>query len=328
MPLFDMQIDQLKKYTGTNPLPKDFDRYWDEGLDSLSNIDTKIEFKKSTFETSFANCSDLYFTGTQNARIHAKLLQPKNKNINKSHPAVIIFHGYRGSSGDWSDDNKMAFVAQGFTVAALDCRGQGGTSQDVGNTIGNTEGGHIIRGLSENHPEKLLFRQIFLDTVLLTKIIMNLPNVDGNRIGDTGRSQGGGLSIACGSLVPQIKMIAPVLPFLSDYKRVWELDQIVNKSNAYFELHDYFRKFDPLHNSEKEIFEKLGYIDIHHLAPRIKGEVLMAISLLDTICPPSTQFAAYNKITSKKEVVVYPDYAHEGNLPGHSDRIFNFLSKL
>ena len=213
-------------------------------------------------------------------------------------------------------------------MAALDCRGQGGTSQDLGNTIGNTLRGHIIRGLSENDPKKLLFRQIFLDTALLTKIIMDLPNVDKNRIGVTGRSQGGGLSIACSSLIPEIKMIAPVLPFLSDYKRVWELDQAINNSNAYFELHDYFRKFDPLHGSEKKIFEKLGYIDIHHLAPRIKGEVLMAISLLDTVCPPSTQFAAYNKITSKKEVVVYPDYAHEGNLPGHSDRIFQFLSKL
>ena len=326
MPIFDMHIDQLKEYSGTNPKPKDFDNYWKENLNSLSKINTNIQIEKSNFETSFAICSNLYFTGTQNARIHAKLLQPKNPT--KSHPAIIIFHGYQGSSGDWVDDNKMAFVAQGFTVASLDCRGQGGDSQDFGNTIGNTIRGHIIRGLNEKDPNKLLFKQIFLDTVLLTKIVMNLPDVDENRIGITGVSQGGGLSIACASLVPEIKMVAPVLPFLSDYKRVWELDQAINPSNSYFELHDYFRRFDPLHHSEKEIFEKLGYIDIHHLAPRIKGEVLMAISLLDTVCPPSTQFAAFNKISSKKEVVVYPDYAHEGNLPGHSDRIFKFLSKL
>ena len=25
MPLFDMPIDQLRKYTGTNPIPEDFD---------------------------------------------------------------------------------------------------------------------------------------------------------------------------------------------------------------------------------------------------------------------------------------------------------------
>jgi cephalosporin-C deacetylase len=53
----------------------------------------------------------------------------------------------------------------------------------------------------------------------------------------------------------------------------------------------------------------------------------MFTGLMDMICPPSTQFAAYNKITSAKDVVIYPDYGHEG-LPGHADRIFNFFQGL
>ena len=48
---------------------------------------------------------------------------------------------------------------------------------------------------------------------------------------------------------------------------------------------------------------------------------------MDTVCPPSTQFAAYNKITSEKSLAVYPDYGHEA-LPGHPDSIFQFLSGL
>ena len=50
----------------------------------------------------------------------------------------------------------------------------------------------------------------------------------------------------------------------------------------------------------------------------------MFTGLMDTICPPSTQFAAYNKIRAKKSMVLYPDFAHEG-LPGAHDRIFNFM---
>ena len=53
----------------------------------------------------------------------------------------------------------------------------------------------------------------------------------------------------------------------------------------------------------------------------------MYIGLMDTICPPSTQYAAYNKITSKKQTVIYPDYGHEG-LPGESDQTFNFMLGL
>jgi cephalosporin-C deacetylase len=97
--------------------------------------------------------------------------------------------------------------------------------------------------------------------------------------------------------------------------------------HAYEELQQYFRRFDPTHAREKEIFTKLGYIDNQHLAPRIKAKILMATGLMDEICPPSTQFAAYNKIRSKKEMVIFPDYAHE-YLPDFGDRIFNFMMAM
>jgi len=48
---------------------------------------------------------------------------------------------------------------------------------------------------------------------------------------------------------------------------------------------------------------------------------------MDTICPPSSQFAAYNKIASKKKMDIYPDYVHE-HIKGANDRIFGFLSEL
>lgn len=174
----------------------------------------------------------------------------------------------------------------------------GGLSEDKGGVLGNTLQGHIIRGLDDPNPDNLLFRDIFLDTAMLARIIMDMPFVDRNRVGATGGSQGGGLTIACASLVPEIKRLAPVFPFLSDYKRVWEMDLA---KDAYVELQQYFRRFDPRHLRKEETFTKLGYIDIQHLADRIKGEVLMATGLMDTICPPSTQFAVYNKIKSKKK---------------------------
>lgn len=58
----------------------------------------------------------------------------------------------------------------GFTVAALDCRGQGGLSEDKGGVLGNTLQGHIIRGLDDPNPDNLLFRDIFLDTAMLAKL--------------------------------------------------------------------------------------------------------------------------------------------------------------
>ena len=105
-----------------------------------------------------------------------------------------------------------------------------------------------------------------------------IPGVDENRVGVYGGSQGGGLSLACAALEPRIKRAAPLYPFLCDYVRVWEMDL---DEMAYEELRYYFRSFDPLHEREKAVFTQLGYIDVQHLAPRIRGEVLMATALRD-----------------------------------------------
>ena len=51
---------------------------------------------------------------------------------------------------------------------------------------------------------------------------------------------------------------------------------------------------------------------------------MMATGLLDNICPPSSQFAAYNKITSKKQVLIYPDYKHEG-YPLWDEKVMQFM---
>jgi cephalosporin-C deacetylase len=324
MPLtFDFPLEQLKTYQGINPRPADFDAFWDKSLAEMHSLDPKVELIPAEFQIPVAECFHLYFTGVGGARVHAKYLRPKN--VPAPHPAVLMFHGYTGDSGDWSD--KLNYVAQGYTVAALDCRGQGGLSEDVGGVTGNTQHGHIIRGLDDainGRPEKLLFRDIFLDTAQIAKIVVEMPEVDATRVGAIGGSQGGALTVACIGLEPRIRRAAPVFPFLSDYKRVWEMDQA---KDAYSEIKEYFRHFDPCHENEIAIFEKLGYVDIQFLAPRIKAEVLWAIGLMDTICPPSSQFAVYNKITSPKTMVIYPDFGHEG-LPGLNDKIFEFMMGL
>lgn len=324
MPLFDLPLSALYKYQGTNPRPADFDAYWAAALRELDATPPKPELRPSTALTPrHAECFDLWFTGVGGARIYAKYLRPKDAAApGRRHPAVLRFHGYTGSSGDWLP--KLAYANDGFCFAALDCRGQGGRSEDRGGVPGNTVNGHIIRGLDDPDPARLLYRQIFLDTVQLARVVMSFPEVDPARVGAFGDSQGGALTLACAALEPRIKRAAPIFPFLCDYQRVWELELA---RDAYDELQRYFRLFDPRHEREKEVFTKLGYIDCQHLAPRIKAEVLMFTSLMDTVCPPSTQFAAYNKITSKKDLVLYPDFRHEP-LPGEPDRTFNFMCGL
>jgi cephalosporin-C deacetylase len=321
MPLtFDLPFEQLQTYSGTNPRPADFDLFWEKNLQEMRAIDAQVELIPAKFQVPGVECAHLYFTGVEGARVHAKFLRPKT--IASPRPAILFFHGYSNNSHDWSD--RLNYVSMGYIVAALDCRGQGGLSEDRGGVHGNTLHGHIIRGLEDallGRPEKLLFRNIFLDTAQLAQIIMEMPEVDAEQVAASGASQGGALTVACAALEPRIKRIAPVYPFLSDYKRVWMMDYA---KDAYSELQEYFRRFDPQHAREDDIFEQLGYIDIQNLAPRIRAEVLWGTGLMDTVCPPSSQFAAYNKIPSRKKMAIFPDFGHE-ELPGLNDQIMQFV---
>lgn len=315
MPLIDMPLSELKIYQGSSPCPSDFEQFWETSLAELELVDFNLDMSPSKLQFPNTECFELYFDGTNEARIHAVVAKPKGDKIT---PAVVVFHGYSCNIGDWF--NLLPYTACNMTVIAMDCRGQGGKSIDTGGIIGNTYHGHVVRGV-EDCPQKLLFRNIFLDCVQLIKIVRTFDWVDKKRIGITGASQGGGLTLACAALAGEINCCASVFPFLSDYKRIWDMDLDIE---CYAELRDYFRKQDPLHETEEQFFERLGYIDIQNLASKISATVKMYVGLMDRTCPVSTQFAIYNKLNCSKSMVIYPDFAHE-NLPGCLDNILQFM---
>ena len=116
------------------------DRYWDRALKEMNAVEPNISITKSTeFSAPHVKCMDLYFDGTRNGRVYAKLLIPTN--LTGKAPAVLHFHGYSGNTGDWT--TLLSIASAGFIVAAMDCRGQGGKSSDKNPVEGNTLHGHI-----------------------------------------------------------------------------------------------------------------------------------------------------------------------------------------
>ena len=319
MPIVDMPLAELKTFGGRNERPADMEAYWDKAIADMEALGTDCELIPAEFRVPGAECFDLYFTGVGGARVHGRYVRPVG---GEGHPAVLLFHGYTGRGEGFA--SMLRWAAVGFCAASMDCRGQGGLSQDSVSVLGNTYHGQIIRGLDDPDPEKLYFRNVYLDTAQLARIIMARPEVDGTKVGAHGGFQGGGLTLACAALTPKLNRAAPQMPFLCDYRRVWEMDLA---KDAYEELREHFRHFDPRHEHEAEIFTKLGYVDCQHLAHRIRARVLMLTGLMDTVCPPSTQFAAYNKITSEKRVVIYPDFAHEG-YPDLEEIVMQFMLEM
>jgi len=317
MPNFDLKLPELKKYRGSSPRPGDFDAYWKKALAELDGVPFKVELRKADFVHAKVEAFHLFFQGTGGARIHAKYLRPM-ESAGRA-PAIASFHGYSAQSGSFS--SYLPWLTLGYSVFALDCRGQNGLSESTTpSTLGSFHG-NLFRGIE--NPEHLLFRYIFLDAVQLIRIAAKEKQVDPKKIAVTGGSQGGGLALAAAALVPEVALCAAGCAFLSDYKRVWELSE----GRANDEINPYFQTHDPFHKRADEIFGKLGYIDVQHLAPRIRARTLMWVGLMDKVCPPSTVFAIYNKLKCKKKILVAPNQGHAHPWQWE-DLAFGFLGKL
>ena len=156
----------------------------------------------------------------------------------------------------------------------------------------------------------MYYCKVYLDAYILSRIVEELESTDKSRMIAFGKGQGAAIALVVSSLNKNIKKCSMQYPFLCDFKRVYDMDLDVD---AYEGLRYYFRWFDPMHLREKEVFEKLGYIDIVNFANKLNCEILMGTALLDTICPPSTQYAVYNNLNCDKKHIIFPKYDHELN---------------
>lgn len=303
---FDMPLEELLQYQGSSPKPENFDEYWRAALDELDNTPPEPRISPADFAVPNMICQDLWFNGVRGGHIHARYVRPAGTE-NKPLPAILHYHGYTGGADAWT--YIMGLAAAGLAVFYMECRGQGGESYDDNGNKGRTHTSHLLKGILDGDPQRLALRHAMLDATQLARIAMNMTNIDAKHICTFGESQGGALALACAALEPRIAFCVPSLPWLCDFKRTYELQLPIG--GVIQEITVWFRTHDPQHKTGNWLFEQLAYIDMQNLAPRINAQVLLLCALKDNNCPPSTQFAMYNKLKSKKEYLLFHDFVHE-----------------
>jgi cephalosporin-C deacetylase-like acetyl esterase len=58
-----------------------------------------------------------------------------------------------------------------------------------------------------------------------------------------------------------------------------------------------------------------------NMTDRIKCRTVMGVGLQDAVCPPSTSFAAYNRVAGQNSFIVYKDKGH-GLGTSHWNRVW------
>ncbi|CAN5907494.1 hypothetical protein BH24DEI2_BH24DEI2_23320 [soil metagenome] len=191
----------------------------------------------------------------------------------------------------------------------MDTRGQGGSWSKGDTPDLPTEGssphtpGFMTLGVLS--PQTYYYRRLFTDAVRAVEAARAFNPIDAERVGVTGGSQGGGVSLAVAGLVPDVAVALPDVPVLCHYRRATELVD----TQPYAEI----SRFCNVHRDRVEtVFDTLSYFDGVNFAAQAQTRALFSVALMDTICPPSTVYAAYNHYAGPKNINVYSYNGHEG----------------
>lgn len=309
-----MTLQEMQSYKGRHQVPDNFDDFWSELL--AENPQEGYELLEKDFGLSSVSCYELRFKSPKGSTIFAKTLFPKG---NQPCPVVFYFHGYQGQSPDWTEGLK--YTAEGLGVVFMDLPGQAGQSVEVGSYTGMMVKGQVIRGMLDG-PKELYYTDVYRSVVQLIDTVASFDWVDEDKLYSYGASQGGALALIASALSPKIKKTASIYPFLSDFKRVLELQ---NRTEPYDELFRYFKFSDPFHETEDQVLANLAYIDVKNFAHRISCPVLFVTGLEDDICPPSTQFAIYNRLQTEKKHYILDEYGHDAMHVKVNDLVYDFL---
>ena len=306
MPWYDLPEEQLKDYRTDTPEPAELDRWWRERLDearAAAREPVLTRYEAGTYAP--VEVYDTEFSGAGGDRIRAWYLRAAG-GPDASAPVAVKFIGYGGGRGRPSEHALLP--ALGYALLVMDTRGQGGR-WSTGATGDHADGWHagpeysavMTRGIAR--PEDYYYTRLFTDAVLAVEAASELTGAP--RVAVSGVSQGGGLALATAALVPQAVAICHAdVPFLCDIQRGITLAP----EAPYNEIPEFLA-----HNVDliPAALDTLRYVDCALLARRITARCLLSVGLMDTICPPSTVFAAYNEIAAGKDIAVHPFTGHQ-----------------
>jgi len=304
MPLYDLSIAELRAYRGAVVRPDDFDAFWAGTLAEARAAPLDARFEPFDAGLKIVEVFDVTFAGFGGHLIKAWLILPRQREGRL--PTVVKYIGYGGGRG--FPHEHLLWPAAGYAVFVMDTRGQGSSwsKGDTADPVGSDPAhpGFMTRGILS--PETYYYRRVFTDAVRAIEAARSHDAVDAARIAVTGGSQGGGISIAASSLDGSLKALMPDVPFLCDFPRAVGL----TPRDPFPEI----SRFLAVHRDKVErVFATLAYFDGVNFASTDATPALYSVAIMDTICPPSTIFAAYNAHAgTEKAIREYGFNDHEG----------------
>lgn len=120
---------------------------------------------------------------------------------------------------------------------------------------------------------------------------------DGKHLAAVGRSQGGGSALILAALNPAIQCVSADVPALCDHNA-----RLAGRTPGWPQLLD--------RTDTKNFANDAAYFDAANFAAFVKCPAVISAGFFDTMCYPSSIYAAFNNLKGEKQILNQPYYGH------------------
>ncbi len=291
----DVQTD----YQSTVQKPIDFDAFWDAVKRQEAAVALEPEVILDPLRTSpDIEVFQVFYNSIDHVRIAAWYCRPAQRSAYT--PAILFLPGYQMDPPILKD-----WARKGYVALSVAPRGKLRSNRQYNPGYPNLLTHNIV------DPHTYAYRGFYVDAWRGVDFLRSQPEVDSDRIGVTGSSQGGGLTITTVAMKPEVRAAAAGCPYLCGYMDSIELTQ----TYPYEEINDYLRQYP---ERRQAVTDSVAYFDGINFADRITCPIIVNIGLQDNVCPPETGYALFNRIGSAdKQLYTYDGHGHDAGRVTH-----------
>ncbi|NLO36014.1 MAG: acetylxylan esterase [Clostridiaceae bacterium] len=313
MTYLEDKIAELSAYLPPLTREADFDLFWETTRTQADAVSLDARRTPCSYPIPSIAVSDIQYSGFDGTPIHGWLIVPTWRPASQL-PCLIHYHGFTGNRGLPCDFT--AWTSLGVAVLSIDCRQQAGDTGTRAVLSSGCTQSVVCQGILD--PKEYYFRAVYMDCLRAIDFAAAQPEIDPGRIILEGGSQGGALGMAVSALDDR-----PWLAMVDVPSNSLLHERVSNAHGSFSAVTDYLKIHAHLTD---QVFRTLSYFDTMNLADRIRCPLLASVALNDTTCPAKFYFASYNRITSPKEIAVYPFNGHEGGRNVQLQRKLQFLA--
>jgi cephalosporin-C deacetylase len=300
-----VQADYQSKVTK----PADFEAFWQGVLRQAVAVPLAAEVVSDPLRTSEdIEIFQVFYDSLDHVRIAAWYCRPAHRA--ERTPAILFLPGYQ-----MDPPIPKEWARKGYIALSVAPRGKLRSNRQFNPGYPNL----LTYNLVDRHT--YAYRGFYVDTWRGIDFLLSRPEVDPTRIGVTGTSQGGGLTICTAAMRPEVRAAAAGAPYLCGFIDAIELTH----TYPYEEINDYLRQYPA---SRPAVEATLAYFDGLNFADQIICPIIVNIGLQDNVCPPETGYALFNKIGSTdKQLYPYDGHGHDAGRHQHSTIVERFFAR-